>query len=208
MAKGYFKWKNRTNSLTYNSWKSMRNRCLYNNINSKRYKQRGIEICDRWLNNYDNFIEDMGERPSKEYTLDRIDPDGDYTLENCRWATWYEQENNKYGLTQIEYNGETHTIGEWCKILDLNDKQRSTAYKRYSKYNAKTFEEIFTNKHLSTFKKENRKNKCLICGSDNSCKWRKYGKLCNTCYHKALRWSKKEKKSIEEYNEWKKIKWN
>ena len=208
MAKGCFKWKNRTDTLTYNSWRSMRNRCLYDNNNSKRYKQRGIKICDRWLNSYDNFIEDLGERPSKEYTLDRINPDGDYNPENCRWATWHEQENNKHGLTQIEYNKEIHTIGEWCKILDLDNKQKATAYKRYSKYGAETFEEIFTNKRLITFRKESRKNKCLICSSEESCKWRKNGKLCNTCYARAFRWSKKENKNIEEYYEWEGVKWS
>ena len=185
----------------------MRNRCLYDNKNNKHYKQKGITICDRWINSFDNFVEDMGIRPNKEYTLDRLDNNKGYFKENCRWTTWYQQQNNKDFLTKIEHNEEIHTIGEWCKILDLDEKQKRRAYKRYSNYEAKTFEEIFTDKRLNSFRKNNRKNKCLICETEESCKWRKDGKLCNTCYARAFRWSKKNNKSIEEFKEWKDIKW-
>ena len=206
MAKGYFKWESRTDTITYNSWRSMRNRCLYNNESSKNYKQKGITICDEWVEDYDQFVKDMGERPPNT-TLDRIDPKGDYTPSNCRWVDWRVQQNNKYGLTSIEKDGETHTIGEWAYILDLTDTEISKVYKRHSNYNATTFEELFYEGCLLSKRIAERENKCKVCNRSDSVKWRKYGELCNTCYHRALRWSKKNNTDIEEFEEWKGIIW-
>lgn len=90
----------------YKSWEAMKQRCL--NPNHKYYQLyggRGIKICDRWLGviGFRNFIEDIGAKPDHEktsggiskYTLDRIDPNGDYCPDNCRWATWEQQAKNK-----------------------------------------------------------------------------------------------------------------
>ena len=78
----------------YNSWRQMRQRC--NDPNNKHYKHyggRGINVCDRW-NEYENFLADMGRRPAK-HSLDRIDVNGNYEPDNCRWADSYTQRHNQ-----------------------------------------------------------------------------------------------------------------
>lgn len=94
-----------TKSKTYKSWDSMRQRC--NNPNApdyKRYGGRGIQVCERWNESFQNFLADMGVRPDG-LTLDRRDNSKNYEPDNCRWATPTEQQQNKRNCPTVEYEG-------------------------------------------------------------------------------------------------------
>ena len=107
-------------SRPYNIWSSMRQRCSNPNAaNYFRYGAKGITVCERWKK-FDNFISDMGEPPTGRHTLDRIDPHGDYTPENCRWADLETQFNNKRNNVHITAFGKTQTIAQWVRETGLS----------------------------------------------------------------------------------------
>lgn len=107
-------------------WQGMIRRC--NKSEDKDfalYGGRGIKVCERWLD-VRNFAKDMGEKPDG-YSLDRIDPNGDYCPENCRWATPAEQGANKRTNRMLEHNGEVLHMSEWCRRLNVKP---STVFNR------------------------------------------------------------------------------
>ncbi len=93
----------------------MRQRCCNpNDSGFARYGGRGIRVCERW-GSFELFLADMGERPSSDYSLDRIDRDGNYEPGNCRWATTIEQARNKSNNVHLVVNGESKTMAEWAE---------------------------------------------------------------------------------------------
>ena len=83
------------------------------------YGGRGISVCDRWLDSFENFIQDMGIKP-KGMSLDRIDTNGNYCPENCRWATDEQQNNNTRKNKFITHEGKTLSYTQWSKHLGGN----------------------------------------------------------------------------------------
>lgn len=87
---------NMSHSKEYNTWRGMKQRCTNKKDKSfKDYGGRGIAVCERWLHSFENFITDMGLKPSLKHSIDRINNDGGYEPSNCRWATRKEQNKNK-----------------------------------------------------------------------------------------------------------------
>lgn len=94
---------------------------------NKNYKDRGITVCDTWLS-FDAFFADMGPRPPGT-SLDRIDVDGNYNKENCRWATRKEQANNTRVTVRVTWKGETRTLSEWSEHMRIPLSTLATAWK-------------------------------------------------------------------------------
>ena len=82
----------------YRIWKAMKARCYAPCLKHLSYQQKGIIVCDEWKNSFDKFYEDMGPIPSNKYSLDRINPDKDYTPSNCQWIL--KTENSRKGNLQ------------------------------------------------------------------------------------------------------------
>lgn len=117
----------------YTCWQAMKDRCLNPNVhNYCDYGGRGIKVCDRWLgeHGFENFLADMGERPSKDHSIDRIDVNGDYTPENCRWATHKEQMNNRRNTTFVVIENNEMPLTRFCEKYHLNHGSLSCRLKR------------------------------------------------------------------------------
>ena len=99
-------------SPTFVSWMAMNNRCYTKSSSAyRKYGYMGIAVCERWRHSFKNFLEDMGDRP-KGMTLDRIDYYGNYTPENCRWATPLEQANNQKSNVKVEIHGKKMNVSQ------------------------------------------------------------------------------------------------
>lgn len=116
----------------YESWVGIKKRCT--NKNSKDYKNyggRGIKICERWLNSFENFYEDMGKKPTNKHSLDRIDNNKGYSKDNCRWATRKQQNRNTRMNVFYEFRGKKRTLVEISEITGIN---RTTIWYRINKH--------------------------------------------------------------------------
>lgn len=119
----------------YTAWINIQSRC--HNEKDEYYKDyggRGIKVCDRWRFGENGkpgflcFLEDMGLKPDKKLSLDRVNGNGDYKKENCRWATAAQQARNKRNNVHITYNGETHILKDWAPIVGI---PYNVLWKRY-----------------------------------------------------------------------------
>lgn len=115
---------NKSNTRLFRIWCKLRDRC--NNIKNDRYKDyggRGIKVCDEWLKDFNSFYSWSIANGYKEgLSIDRINVDGNYEPNNCRWVTAKEQANNRRNNHYITYNNVTHTIEEWGNILNIKGK--------------------------------------------------------------------------------------
>lgn len=160
--------KNQTHGMRktriYSIWCGMRARCFRkSDKNYERYGAAGISICDEWKNDFVSFYNwSMGNGYAEDLTIDRKDNAKGYCPENCRWITQGEQQRNKTNNVLLEYNGETKTLSEWCRIMGepyskIHGRIKSALY-HYGKYD---FEDLFFPKkkqRIYTEKFYNRKH--------------------------------------------------
>ncbi|MDB4312190.1 hypothetical protein N9937_02045 [bacterium] len=117
-------------------WHGMKQRCSNKNRSDyKYYGGKGVNVCDEWQS-LSGFVASVGERPSKNHTIDRIDPAGDYCPDNCRWATKKEQALNSSHCIVIEGK----SLSDWARELGVGI---ACASKRYAKYGREGLEKSF-----------------------------------------------------------------
>lgn len=110
----------KSGTVEHRAWKEMKRRCSsVNNSEYHNYGGRGIKVCERWLNSFENFLEDMGVRPAGK-SLDRIDNNLGYSPDNCRWATKSEQASNKRNNRIINYLGKPMLLKDIAQITGIH----------------------------------------------------------------------------------------
>lgn len=121
----------RAGTPEYRCWKAMKGRCLNpNNSSYARYGGRGITVCDRWHRSFEDFLADMGRKPTREHTIDRIDSKGNYEPGNCRWATKVEQRRNTCTVRPVTIDGETQLITDWAKVSGVPEESISSRLRK------------------------------------------------------------------------------
>ncbi len=113
--------KDKSRTRIYNCWSNMKRRCYNpNNCMYERYGARGVKVCDEWRTNFQNFYQwSLSNGYADNLTIDRIDTNGNYEPSNCRWITNLEQANNKSTNCFIEYKGQTLTLAQWSRELNI-----------------------------------------------------------------------------------------
>jgi hypothetical protein len=117
-------------SKEHYAWSSIKQRCLNpNNSGYKNYGGRGITICDEWKNDFKAFYRAVGDAPTFQHSIERINNNGNYEPGNVKWATKEEQANNRRGNNLITIEGVTKTFSQWVKESNL---KYSTVWERYN----------------------------------------------------------------------------
>ena len=110
-------------SPEYNAWKNMRDRCNRPAVkNFSRYGGRGIAVCERW-ESFENFLADMGPKPSPDHSIDRVNNDRGYEPGNCAWATRKTQSRNRRTTRLLTHAGETLCVAEWAERLGISARR-------------------------------------------------------------------------------------
>jgi hypothetical protein len=110
----------KTGTTEYRAWAHMKARCSNpNHVDFHNYGGRGIKVCQRWSESFEAFLEDMGQRPSDMTSIDRIDVNGDYSKDNCRWANAYIQSRNKRTNRYYSLNGIELCLSDWATKLGI-----------------------------------------------------------------------------------------
>lgn len=103
----------------YATWAAIRSRCVNGPERNVNYGNRGIRVCERW-GSFENFNADMGARPSSKHSIERIDVNGDYCPENCKWATPTEQLRNRRDTVYLTHGGKRAPLAQWAEELGIN----------------------------------------------------------------------------------------
>jgi hypothetical protein len=135
-------------------WKGMTQRCCNpKHISYKNYGAVGITVCPRWRKSFGNFLEDVGQRPAGQYSLERIDNGKGYTPSNVRWATPVEQGRNKRNNRYITYKGEVRTLSDWARVRKTN---MVTLHARLKRWNINEAFEIPKNEKVKYWRKRRK----------------------------------------------------
>lgn len=144
----------RRHQKEYRIWKNMKSRCYSPCLAHKNYQQNSINVCERWKDSYEHFLEDMGLCP-EGHSIDRIDNLGDYSPENCRWASASTQTKNRGSFNLLyTYNGETKVLKDWARYFGI---KYTTLYLRITRSNL-SFEDAisFSNDNLLEYNGESK----------------------------------------------------
>lgn len=116
----------------YTCWINIKQRCYNPNCSSYPwYGGCGITVCKRWRRSFADFASDMGDKPTPQHSIDRIDPSGNYCPENCRWATRKQQARNAKNNRLITIGGVTRTLSGWCEVTGVSPSVASARIVRY-----------------------------------------------------------------------------
>lgn len=156
--------KSRKGNSEYITWQNIKGRCYNENRACyHNYGGKGIKVCERWLNSFENFLLDMGPKPSKKHSIERRKNDQDYTRENCYWATRFQQNRNHSRNCFIEFDGRKMVLQDWASELRVGSSGIAYHLKR-----GKAFSEIYEYYKLSVFERNQFNINRIYCSTWDS----------------------------------------
>jgi len=121
----------------YRAWQGMKSRCYHKgNQNYKNYGGRGIVVCDKWKDDFAQFYKDMGDKPGTEYSIERIDNNGNYSANNCKWETRKGQRRNTRRNVYVEYQGKNMCMRDWAEFFGIDTSTMSNRSRKLGHHGA------------------------------------------------------------------------